>query len=127
MDYVTAYERFGGFMLWDASFDQQSEENGQTYFQYLMDLVDADLASPDTGTVDTTEPEDSTGENNPPSISGCSPGLQDLGNISIELTSTSQWETGQSVSAVLTNLSSTALTHVSWSWKTQTPFYRSGT
>ena len=40
---------------------------------------------------------------------GCSPGTQDLGSVSITLTSTSVWETGQSVDAVLTNTTGTAL------------------
>jgi len=111
VDYVTSHERFGGFMLWDASFDQQSEENGQTYFQYLMSLVGNTNPDEDEDT-NTTNPDDSSGGDDTPSTSGCSPGLQDLGTISIELTSTSQWETGQSVSAILTNTSSAALNEV---------------
>ncbi len=112
VDYVTPYERFGGFMLWDASFDQQSEENGQTYFQYLMSLVGQTQSDESDVPADTTGSDDSgqTGDTSP--TTGCSPGVQDLGNVSIELTSTSQWETGQSVSAVLTNTSTTSLTEL---------------
>ena len=60
VDYVTARERFGGFMPGCPRPGKAGKR--QTYFQYLMDLVDADLASPDTGTVDMIKPEDSTGE-----------------------------------------------------------------
>jgi chitinase len=67
------------------------------------DTTDAD-SDPDPDDTTDINPENENSEGN-----GCSAGTQDLGAVSIHLTSTSVWETGQSVDVVLTNTSSTPL------------------
>ena len=62
--------------------------------------------NPDTE-VDTGSDTDS--ESGSGGGSGCSAGTQDLGSVSLSLTSTSAWETGQSVDVLLTNTSGAAL------------------